>query len=71
MGRRMLLLLSPDYLANVWQNFEACMIMSYGLNVGQYRAIPVVVRACRKLPPRYDSLVRLDLSGSDKTSGDA
>jgi TIR domain len=65
-SRRTLLLLSPDYLENMWRQFESCLVISYGLEIGQFRAIPVILRPCDRLPPRYETLVTCDFTTDDQ-----
>ncbi len=62
-SHRTLLVLSPDYLASNWRQFDAILLNRYGLNTGEWRAIPAVIQQCQ-LPSRLGALTCVDLQDS-------
>lgn len=59
-SRFVLLVLTPAYLNDAWRQFESILAASYGLDLGEWRAIPVLLAPC-ELPPRLRALVPVDL----------
>jgi hypothetical protein len=64
-SRRSLLILTPSYLEDTWRQFDSILAGSYGLDVGEWRAIPAIKDKC-DLPARLRALVRVDLSAADE-----
>jgi predicted nucleotide-binding protein len=66
-SHRTLLILTPSYLEDTWRQFDSILVGSYGLDIGKWPAIPVIVRPC-DLPKRLSVLVSIDLCTSDEDS---
>ena len=64
-SRRTLLVLTPDYLNDTWQEFASILIGTYGLNRKRWPTIPVIVRDCEELPLWLEALTSLDLRHPD------
>jgi hypothetical protein len=64
-SRRTLLVLSRAYLESNWRMYDSILVGSYGLEMGEWRAIPVIVEPC-ELPNRLRALVSVDLSAADE-----
>ncbi len=64
-SRRTLLILSPAYLTSDWRQFDSILVSSYGLDIGEWPAIPVIVEQC-ELPSRLQVLVSLDMRKPDE-----
>lgn len=62
-SRRTVLILTPHYVENNWQGFESLLAGSFGLEIGEWTAIPVIKESC-ELPLRVRGVVTLDLSES-------
>ncbi len=63
-SRYTLLVLSPAYLRDTWQQFASVLASSYGLDTGQWRVIPAIMDEC-EVPPRLNALVKIDLRSED------
>lgn len=61
-----LLVITPNYLKSTWQQFDSILVGSYGLDIGEWRAIPAIVQAC-ELPMRLQVLVSVDLRANEAT----
>jgi len=66
-SRKSLLIISLAYLDSSWGQFDSILASSYGLDIGEWPAIPVMIQPC-ELPKRLKVLVSLDLSESDEDS---
>ena len=60
-SRRTLLILTPAYLRDAWQQFDSILVGSRDLETGKWRVIPAIIRPC-ELPARLHALVSVDLS---------
>lgn len=63
-SRWTLLILSPSYLADGWGLFDRVLATHYGVEKGEWRAIPLIKEPC-ELPPSLGGLVSLDLQAAD------
>ena len=68
-SRWTLVILTPAYLQDTWQQFDSILATSYGLEVGEWRLIPVIKGPC-ELPPRIRALVSVDLRTDDPDEWD-
>jgi hypothetical protein len=64
-SRRTLLVLSRAYLESNWRMYDSILVGSYGLELGEWRAIPVTVEPC-DLPNRLRALVSAELYAADE-----
>lgn len=64
-SRWRLLILSPSYLADTWQQFGNILAISYGLDIGEWRVIPIFKESC-ELPSRLSLLIPVDLRTGDE-----
>lgn len=62
-SRRTLLILTPQYIQEAWSRFDRLLVISYGMEVEQWLAVPVIVVPC-EVPSRLRALVTVDLSTS-------
>ncbi len=65
-SHKVLLVLSPAYLADNWRQFDSVLASTYNLDIGDWRAIPIIIRPC-ELPKRLEALVSLDLCIPDES----
>jgi tetratricopeptide (TPR) repeat protein len=65
-SRKTLMVIGPQYLVENWQGFEFILTSSYGLDRGEWPAIPLIIEIC-ELPPRLKALVSLDLRAPTET----
>ena len=64
-SRWTLLIVSPRYIKERWKQFDGLLTVSYSLEVGKWRAIPVIVQQC-ELPTRLKMLVPVHLKEGDR-----
>lgn len=64
-SRRTVMVLTPSYIESNWQDFASLLAGSYGLEIGEWTAIPVIKETC-ELPLRFRGVVTLDLSESNE-----
>jgi len=63
--RKILLVLSPDYMKSEWTTFESLLAFSLDPGAQGQRVIPLLLRQC-DLPPRLQYLLYLDFRQSDQ-----
>jgi hypothetical protein len=63
-SRKILLIITNSYLRNYWNQFDGFLSISYGLNIGEWRTIPIIVENC-ELPERLSALSYLKLYQGD------
>ncbi len=66
-SRKILLIITESYLRNYWNQFDGFLSISYGLNIGQWRTIPIIVENC-ELPERLSALSYLKLYQGDSAA---
>jgi tetratricopeptide (TPR) repeat protein len=62
-SRWVLLIVSPDYLQDNWAHFGDVLAATRGVEAGQWRVIPILLRHC-ELPERLKPLVSVNLSAN-------
>lgn len=63
-SRKTLLVLTPDYLASEWAEFESILASTLDPAARRRRVIPLLLRPC-ELPLRIQALTYVDFTGSD------
>ena len=64
-SRRTLLILTPNYVQDAWQQFDSILAGSRDLDAGKWRVIPIIIRPC-ELPARLQALVSVDLGADEE-----
>ncbi|NEQ80393.1 MAG: TIR domain-containing protein [Moorea sp. SIO2I5] len=66
-SRKILLIITKSYLTNYWKQFDDIISISYGLKIGEWRTIPIIVENC-DLPERLRVLSYLELYPNDSAA---
>jgi hypothetical protein len=64
-SHKTLLVITPEWLAEVWQTFESLLLLTRDPTGQQQRMVPLLVRACQ-LPNRLELFTSLNLTDASK-----
>jgi len=64
-SHKTLLVITPEWLAEVWQTFESLLVLTRDPTGQQQRMVPLLVRPCQ-LPDRLDLFTWLDLTDASQ-----